>query len=47
MINRYKEDTNASSKGNDRFQRSAKTTSTALYLFLVALLACAILVVIR
>jgi len=47
MMRHHRDYTNASSKGNDRLQRSAKTMSMALYLFLVALLTCAILIVTR
>jgi hypothetical protein len=47
MITRYRDYTNISSKGDDRFQRSAKITSIALYFFLAALLTCAILIVTR
>jgi cytochrome b561 len=47
MMNRHGKYTNVSRQGDDRFQRSAKTISIALYLFFAALLVCGILIITR
>ena len=46
MINRYRDYTNASSKGHDKLKRSANMVSIALYFFLAALLMCGVLIII-
>jgi len=46
MINRYRDYTNANSKGHDQLKRSARIMSITLYFFLAALLMCGVLIII-